>query len=496
MVQPRKDTTLRVLKLINHDQQFEWNLNKSPIAPIILNHFNTSDPNFMKELQDNVYADGAGMTFIARCECGETEGNNKIGVICSVCDTPVEPVDLLDDDNLLCQNWIACPEQLPGGWIAPKIYLNLATWLSYGKGRKVKQNYLDDILDVTTPIPADLSDVVDGKGFAWLYDNFDRMMDYFCFTHPTISRKPETAAMLTMIRLNREKVWCHKIPVMNAAINPIVEQESQGANRKRYTDITADHILQAAITLSGLRYGTVRKDHQYQVERKTFKAYKDTILYIESAFSKYVSTKKAIPRTHIFGSRFHMSFRGVVVPIVGVHEVWEIHMPQKMAVNSLRVMIVGRLLAQGYSINDAYTKVRKALVTQDHDVAEILNDLIEETPFPGIAVLWDRPPSIRDGSVQLKYITKVSTNMNENCIGISPLDVALQNCDFDGDALAGIIIPEVEMVRAFANLSPSRQIYNRNTGEISSEIAIHKTLAVTWNAFLGNNLPPMRPVDF
>jgi len=43
---------------------------------------------------------------------------------------------------------------------------------------------------------------------------------------------------------------------------------------------------------------------------------------------------------------------------------------------------------------------------------------------------------------------------------------------------------ETEMVRAMRNLSPSSLIYNRNTGEVSSEIGIHKTTAITWNAFL------------
>lgn len=58
--------------------------------------------------------------------------------------------------------------------------------------------------------------------------------------------------------------------------------------------------------------------------------------------------------------------------------------------------------------------------------------------------------------------------------------------DFDGDNLAGVIIPETDMVKAMRNLSSSALIYNRNTGEVSSEIGIHKTCAVTWNSFLEN----------
>lgn len=41
------------------------------------------------------------------------------------------------------------------------------------------------------------------------------------------------------------------------------------------------------------------------------------------------------------------------------------------------------------------------------------------------------------------------------------------------------------MVRALKNIMPSALIYNRNTGEVTSEIGVHKTTAITINSFLG-----------
>ncbi len=55
-----------------------------------------------------------------------------------------------------------------------------------------------------------------------------------------------------------------------------------------------------------------------------------------------------------------------------------------------------------------------------------------------------------------------------------------------GDNLAGVIIPETEMVKSLRAISSSSLIYNRNTGEVSNEIGIHKTNAITWNSFLEN----------
>lgn len=50
--------------------------------------------------------------------------------------------------------------------------------------------------------------------------------------------------------------------------------------------------------------------------------------------------------------------------------------------------------------------------------------------------------------------------------------------------LAGIVLMETDAVRAMRNVSPAHLIFNRNNGEVSDEIRISKTLAVTWNSFL------------
>jgi hypothetical protein len=478
------DSTTRILKLVDHDAQYEMTETRSGIEPIILNKSDLSDPNYIDRLSDLIFSDGAGADFIAKCQCGETEGNNKVGMICPFCDTEVSKKNILDEDNLVCRNWLSCPKELPNGWLTPKIYLMLASWLSYDKG---KRNYIDDILDVETPIPFEIADVVKGKGFAYFYDNFDRIIIYFIVDHPTFSKKPETISMKYCLTLYRDRIWCHYIPILNSAINPIITNEGTGSSKKRYSDVTADHILSAGISLSRLEFSNKKRDHMRHVERTAFKAYKDIINYFEESTKKYISTKKAIPRTHIFGSRFHWSFRGVIVPIVGPHMYYELHIPWRMAVNTLRVHIKGILMREyQMNISDTEKKVREALNRVDPDIKQIMDRLIEESPFPGLPCLWDRPPSIRDGSVMLKFWTVIKTDLDDSSIGMSPLDVALPNADFDGDSLAGILIPETEMVKSMRNLSPSALIYNRNTGEVSSEIGIHKTCAITWNSFLGS----------
>lgn len=425
------NNTVRVLRLVDHDAQFDMNVNKAGSNPVILNLEDLSAPDYIERLNDLISSDGAGSDFLAKCQCGNLEGNNRIGMRCPVCHTEVAVSNLLDEDHLICRNWLSCPKELINGWMAPKIYLNIAEWLTYDKRRR---NYLDDILDVDSPVPFELMDVVTGKGFHYLYENFDRLMDYFIYNHPIISKKPDTAAMKLCLQLNRERVFCHYIPILNSALSPYDKESAGSTNKKRYTDTTADNIRRAAISLSRFHYSTKKKNRLLMAEQTVYKAFKDIVAYVEESTKKYISHKKAIPRTHIFGSRFHLSFRAVVTPIVKPHRYDELHVPIKLAVNTFRVQIYNRLFHRhNLNINQAVEKLHRALQIVDPDIINILKDLIDESPFPGIPCLWNRPPSIRDGSVMLKYITEIKEDINDSTVSITPVDAALPNLDFDGD---------------------------------------------------------------
>lgn len=427
----KTETTYRILQLVNHDEQFEISQKMSSVEPVILNKFDLSDPNFLETLRDKIFSDGSATDFIARCQCGEEEGNSKIGMYCQACGTEVAVSDLLDNNNMICKNWLSAPDELKHGWLQPKLYLNIARWLSYDRD---KRNYIDDILDTETPIPFELRDVITDKGFTYLYDNFDRIIEYFCTNHPVISLKPETKAMRFCLEMYRDRIFCRYIPILNSAISPIVSGDSGNASKKRYSDVTADHIIQAAVSLSRLTYNPGRRnkhDRAQQIERISLKAFRDIVTYYEESTKKYISTKKAIPRTHIFGNRCHYSFRGVVVPITEPHLPWELHIPWKMAVNGLRVQISNRLFATGlYTTNQVAQIILSALQTVDERVGAILDDLLRESPFPqGIPCIWTRPPSIRDGSVMLKFCSKIKRDIDDSTIGITPVDAKLPNVD-------------------------------------------------------------------
>ena len=422
-----KDNTTRVLRLIDHNAQFELNLNTLGTNPVILNKYNVANPEQLALLAEQVFSDGRGEEFVARCDCEATEGNNRLDMICPICGTPVKIRTMLDDDHLACKSWLSCPDDLRSGWLSPKIYLALSDWLAYDRG---KSNYLDDILDVTTPIPYSLEGIVTGKGFQYLYDNFDRLIEYFATGHKEISRKHQTRAMLMCISMYRHQLFCRYIPILNSAVTPMMQLYSNKASQKKASDVTAEYVVRAATALSDLEYGKRHRNRGLMVEKIAYDAFKDIVEYTVKATEKLISKKKAIPRMHIYGSRFHYSVRAVIAPNTEIHSVDELHIPWKMGVNTLRVMICGRLCDEhGFVINAAYAKVRKALNQYDPLIASIMNRFIDETPFLGLPFLWHRAPSIRDGSVMMKFVTVIKDDLNDPTVSISPLDVAMPNAD-------------------------------------------------------------------
>jgi hypothetical protein len=277
----------------------------------------------------------------------------------------------------------------------------------------------------------EIANVVNGRGFQYLRDNFDRLMDFFINDHPKISEKSESKTMRFFLDMYKDVIWCRYIPIMPAALNPITSRDPDSVQASRQIDPITTHVMEAASILSEIDFGTKRrKDRQLKVERQVWAAYQAIIAYNEEATRKFHSTKKAIPRTQMLGARMHLTFRAVIGPIIGEHVHDELHIPWSIGVNTLRVHIIGILQNRyDYMLVDAQRIHSRAITTYDKTVDDIMKSLIEESPCHGLPVLWHRPPSIRDGNVMLKRVTRIKTDINDPSISMTPIDVALPNAD-------------------------------------------------------------------
>lgn len=441
---PRTDDTQRIISVIDFDALYRQTAN-----PIILNRFDFGSPGYTDRLQESIFSRASDIDFVARCECEYLQGTyfENQNAVCPKCHTVATADMEAILGHLNHKAWIACPEQIPGGWLNPIVYNVLSRWLRYEhrnrqkkftntsiaaatKTKPKKGNYLDDILDVTTPIPEDLQGIITGKGFGYLRENFDFIIDFFAHHFAKTKGKPSVPTMLYFLQENKDRLFCHYIPILSSALHPIVMSEGQGEVRKRYVDASSQFIQSATTTLSALAFATNRKRRPDEVEAATFSAYQNLMAYHEDISYRQISIKRSIPRMHIFGSRLHFSARCVIVPINEPHQFDDLHFPWSAAVNLLRVHILGRLIyRQGMPAGEAMRLQQAALSVYDPMIDQMMKDFIKESGFKGLPGLFNRNPTIRNGSIQLYFVTKIKSDPLDESIGFPAASVSGFNAD-------------------------------------------------------------------
>lgn len=467
---------------------------------VILNRFNFSEPGYAQTLSELIFSRAADLDFVARCSCEHLQGNFFIGQECPECHTLVTLDMESATGHLEHKAWLECPEEIKG-WLNPSAFFVLSKWLTYGKrvasnyvnqkgeiatrGKMKKGNYLEDILDVSTPNPPEIVDAIPGSGFNYLYDNFDYIMEYFLTTHKKTSTKKGVLKVRDYINKYRNTIFCRYYPVLSSSLHSVVMSEGNRDNRKRYVDKFCQYVQHAAETLSYLKFNQRKYQSITEIEESTYSALQDIIAYTSVIATAQLSAKRAMPRMHMFGSRLHLSFRSVIAPITGRHKIDELHIPYPVGVNTFRPDIIGRLMRDhNMLLKEAYNRQQNALVKFDKLIYEIMVSFIQECPYRGIPVLWIRNPVVRVGGVGLMFVTKIKTDLVDETIAMSSLACPPPNADFDGDAMNGFRIPEMDMVKKFMVMNPSNLYLSRNELKVTNLLTIPKISLLSLNRFL------------
>ena len=484
---------LRLIHLVNLDELFHSSLNK-----VILTDCDFTKPGYSEYLRDHLHSKHDFVDNVATCECEHLKSNFYIGMTCPKCHTEVTLEDTGSENFEEHKVWIRLPDEILGA-LQPIAFFTLRRFLSYeskkaqktdsdkvSKSSKKKPDYLEAIIDVTTPVHPDLQEFIPGKGFNYFYENFDYIMDFFLNKFKKTSRKKEVPIIKLFIQKYRDKLFCRHFPVLTSALHAVINSEGQKTGSTKYVDQYCQHVLHCATTLSFLRYKSKRHRTHKEIERLTFDAYNDLMEYDLEIIKKHLSEKRAIPRMHLFGSRLHLSFRSVISPIIGPHQVDELHIPFNVAVNTFRAEIRGRLMeGEGLNITEANNKVETALVKFDEEIYQILIGLIRSCPYKGIPVLWVRNPVVRVGGVELMFITEIKSDIGDQTISMSSLMCPFSNADFDGDEKNGFRIPTMEMVEEFKAVHASRLYLSHNEMSVTPFITIPKLTQIAINKFLG-----------
>jgi hypothetical protein len=374
-----------MLKPINLDDLFH-----SVVEPIVLNNIQYSDKDYADTLNNNVYSKTGEISFVVSCECGYISGNYYKEVVCPRCGQQVKS-DFASNNRLINKVWLTIPDDVPGV-LHPVVYSILDKWL---KSDKKGYNYIDIILNPKLEMSDEIAFHIKGRGHKFLYENFFAIMEYFMTVNSNKKKIKSVPYIANFLQEYRDLIFCKHLPVLSSVLHVMTTDANKSA--RRYGDPSAKHILNAAINLSHLQYSTDKYRTSDDYETSLHAIYKSYMTYNDSIKAK-LDGKPALLRKHLFGARFHWSARTVVVPIVEFQRYDEIHLSWKLAVNLLKIHIIGRLIQQhGMNFDEAIATQAKAQVRYDLFVHNILKDLINETPGSrGLPLLINRNPKSFD----------------------------------------------------------------------------------------------------
>ena len=380
---------------------------------------------------------GSYSTNIPSCKCGSMSGEFYIGSVCKECNTKVRDVFV---HELRYKSHIHIPEPLPPV-LLPATYNVLCNVFS--------KALMNKVLDPTKPLAAKYQGKI-SQGFEAFHRNFRQTIDML-FTLKGSVNKNAVDALNQFLDNNEGCHWVRNLPIMDSSLHSL----SVEGGKNMYDD-NIPSIMKTIWTLSEVQYAvTTRKvyDDLY-VDTNMFVAYASYMEYVDNILRDQLFGKEGVFRKHVLGARCHFSYRGCIAPISGPHKADHIRLPWRIAL-SLYEFEIYNLLINRYNMNldKAHETYRNAVVGFDPIVSEIFDILIEECPYGGLPVLLGRNPSIRPGAIQLVF-AEIKKDYKNKSVDISPIIAPAPNADFDGDALWGVSIKEMDMVEKLKNLHP------------------------------------------
>lgn len=422
----------RWVNLINLDAMFAV----SPDAILLNQWMDSASPDYVQKRNQKILARAGSLGFIAHCDCYNLTGNLNVNppdtpegnkIRCSICGTECRD-DFSSEKQLEHNLWLGIPPSIPGV-LHPIAYIVLSKWL---ERKKDGPNYIDVIIDPTIDLPPELMDVVQGRGHAYFYENFDRLMAHFLHYYRHVDKRPTSkkrnADYIEMfIRQYRSVMFCTKLPILASVLHSITS--SDGVESRQYADASLQGILDAATDLQHIQETTMRTRPK-TVPTLIQRVYRTYIDYLLDIAKTRLSKKKSLVRGHMMGTRLHWSARTVIIPHHGRYD--EIYLPWTLAVNMLKVHIVGRLMRKHrMTLNEALLRHIMSLIRYDPLIDRIMKDLIEECKpdFRGLPMIVNRNPSLRRGALQLLFATRIKTNVEDKTFNLSTLILKAPNAD-------------------------------------------------------------------
>lgn len=446
-------------------------------------------PKFGKTLNDI----NNPMSSDYKCSCGETIGHIYEGHICPKCKTRIElrPVDFSKFGYIPTYGYPI---------IHPNLYRSIETYL----GAKILTDILipEEELSIDgTPVEktgrsslsardqikkskrkskatkkrmltetkASADNPFLGIGMLGFYERFDEILDYY---YP---KKQKAAKEIYLdIKKERKNVFCHYVSVYTTQLRPFSVNDNvfnTEGNNKSFQNIAS---LSNMLKNHATRYGDNRKG----INRVLWRI-QDNWNDIYDDNEKALAGKKGDIR-ECMSARVNFSVRSIIVPAIDL-EMDEIRLPYAACMELLRFHIIN-ILKKSYSYNysQAYYEWYKAKIAPNPIMKELMMNIIRESRYGGLPILFNRNPTIQYGSILMMKCIGITDSYS---MQVNSLCLRYIAGDYDGDTINNILLLNDDIIkRALITLNPvNAMIISKNDGTFNPDANLQTESLITIN---------------
>lgn len=440
------------VNIINFDHWF----NTLQIEPIIVNQFKLNTDQAKEELNNLLYAhyEGDTLGIVPHCRCGQLSGEFYVGHTCPSCLSEVRSITERDFEPLL---WVKAPEGVVT-LMNPQCWVILSTALKYGS-LNILEHLCNPNINLPQILPKEAQRYLSLKiprGINYFYHHFDEIMQLLLQNNLIFANKSKRMRddFMQFVEQNRQSIFCKHLPCPNRLLliteKTVTSTYSEPANVK---------VLDAILTITGTENSARPLSIEVRQARAT-EAIKKFADYHQEILRAILFKKEGWSRRHLFGTRSHWTFRGVITSLSENHARDELHIPWSMAVMVLEYHLYNKLLRLNFSPSEATELINRSVLHYNPLIDQLFEQLIRESPYGGIPCLLGRNPTLVRGSIQAFRITKIEKDPKINAISMSVLTLKAPNADFDGDELNGTLILDHEMYVRLQRLHPDHYIFD------------------------------------
>ncbi|WP_233875066.1 hypothetical protein [Paraburkholderia adhaesiva] len=466
-------------RLVSHDEIFHYRTSREPIIINDLPDTTTEEKEHVDKLiftrYDLIHSDL--LSNIPSCACGNTLGVDKLGdgreiraMVCPDCHTEVIAPYQGDLEPII---WLRAPKGV-------KALINPHVWTMLREGfQKNSFDVIRWICDRTWKAPVKEPPVMEAirasgppRGYNHFVENFDAIMA-FLFNLKDYSKK-ELAPLRTCLEQFRHCVFSQYMPLPNRSLLVLEDTHHAG-----YTDSTTPIAVDAIRMMVGID-SPVSPHSALVRENRTIRMLAMTAEYYDTAMRELLASKTGVPRKNIYGTRCHFSFRAVISSNTNPHDYTEIHIPWSVGIVVFELHLKNFLLREGMTPWEAETYLNAHVNQYSERLDLLFQRIIAGSPWPGVPVTMQRNPSLHRASIQLLFITRVTTDVSVPTVFFSILDVTGPNADFDGDMMNLVLTLDHTLTDALYSLMPHQSAFSMNEPRaLSKNLSMPKPVVLT-----------------